>query len=139
MHEHPVFIIHNLEHGLCVAQAAMKTKSSAFLFSPRGAFNSLGPDVFITMINSVSEHYPEVNIIGVLDCADDTGNALGAIRRGVSHISVQLDTPKYKKILDIANQSNVSVRVFPDNALDLIKFENSNQSIIRYLMEYKQL
>jgi len=138
MYDHPAFIIYNLEHGLCVAQAAMQTKSPAVLFSPRGAANSLGPDVFISMVNTVTEHYPGVNIIGVLDCADDTGNALGAIRRGASHISVQLDAPKYKKILDIATQSDVSVRVFPDNALDLIKFENSDQNIIRHLMEHKK-
>ena len=138
MHNHPVFIIHNLKHGLCVARAAMQTKSSAVLFSPRGAANSLGPEVFISMINVVSVHYPRVNIIGVLDCADDTGNALGAIRRGASHISVQLDAPEYEKILDIANQLNVSVRVYPNNALDLIKSENANQSIIRHLMKHKQ-
>ena len=138
MHDHPVFIVHNQEHVLCVAQAAMQMNSSAVLFSPRGAANSLGPDVFISMVNSIFEYYPGINIIGVLDCADDTGNALGAIRRGVSHISVQLDAPAYKKILDIAAQSNVSVRVFPDNALDLIKFENAKQSIICHLMEHKQ-
>jgi hypothetical protein len=139
MHDQSVFIVHNLRHALCVAQAAMQTKSSAVLFSPRGACNSLGPDVFISMINSVYEHYLGVNIIGVLDCADDMGSALGAIRRGVAHISVQLDAPKYEKILDIASQSNVSVRVYPNNALDLIKYENADQSIIRNLMEHKQL
>ena len=139
MHYHPVFIIHNLEQGLCVAKAAMQTKSSAVLFSPRGAAKSLGPDVFISIINSVSEYYPGVNIIGVLDCAHDAGSALGAIRRGAPHISVQLDAPEYEKILDIATQSNVSVRIFPDHALDLTKLKNSNQIIIRHLMEHKQL
>ena len=138
MHDHPVFIIHNREHGLCVAQAAIQMNSSAVLFSPRGAANSLGPDVFISMINSIIEYYPWVNIIGVLDCADKSGNALSAIRRGVSHISVQLDAHEYKKILDIAAQSNVSVRVFPDNALDLIKFDNAKQSIICHLMKHNQ-
>ena len=137
MHDYSVFIVHNLGHALCVAQAAMQTKSSAILFSPRGASKSLGPDVFISMINSASEHYPGVSIIGVLDCADDAGSALSAIRRGATHISVQLDAPKYEKILDIASQSNVSVRVYPDNALDLIKCENVDQSIICHLMEYK--
>jgi len=137
MHNYPAFIIHNLEHALSVAQAAIQTKSSAVLFSPRGAANSLGPDVFISMINSVSEHYPGSDIIGVLDCADNAGNALGAIRRGASHISVQLEALEYGKILDIATQLNVSVRVYPDNALDLIKFENVGQSIIRHLREHK--
>jgi fructose/tagatose bisphosphate aldolase len=138
MQDHPAFIIHNLEHGLSVAQEATQTKSSAVLFSPLGAAKSLGPDVFISMINSVFELYPEADIIGVLDCANDAGNALGAIRRGASHISVQLDAPEYEKILDIAAKSNVSVRVFPDNALDLIKFENFKQHIISHLMEHKQ-
>ena len=138
MQDHPAFIIHNQEHALCVAQAVMQTKSSAILFSARGASKSLGPRVFISMINSVFPHYPEVKIVGVLDCADNVGDALSAIRQGASHISVQLDAPKYEKILNIATKSNVSVRVFPDNALDLIKIRNINQSIIHHLMRNKQ-
>ena len=138
MNDHSAFIIHNREHALCVAQAAMLTKTSAVLFSPRGAAKSLGPDVFNSIINSVSEHYQGVHIIGVLDCAHSVGNALGAIRRGTSHISVQLETLEYEKILDIATQANVSVRIFPDNALDLTQLKNASQSIIRHLIEHKQ-
>ena len=56
MHDHPVFIIHNLKHALSVAQEAIQAKSTAVLFSPRGAAKSLGPDVFNSIINSVSSN-----------------------------------------------------------------------------------
>ena len=136
MHDHPAFIFHSLDHALCVAQKITQTEMFAILFSARGAAKSLGPDVFISMINKVFEHYPEANIIGVLDCADNIGSALNAIRRGVPHISVELDEDDYEKILSIANQSSVSVKVYPDNALDLIKLEHDNPSILCHLMEH---
>ena len=137
MHDQPVFIVHNLKHALCVAQASMQTQISALLFSPRGAANSLGPEVFSSVIKAANEHYPDAKLIGVLDCADNAGSALGAIRRGAPHISVQLEAPAYEKIIDIATQSNVSVRKYPENAIDLAKTDTPDQIVLSHLLEYK--
>ena len=78
--DHPVFIIHNLEHALCVAHASVQTKLSIQMFSPRDAANSLGPDVFVSILNQASERYPDANLIGVFDCAETWYLSLKYIR-----------------------------------------------------------
>ena len=135
--DYPVFIIHTLEHALCVAHASVQTQLSVQMFSPRDAANSLGPDVFVSILNQASERYPDANLIGVFDCADTAGSALSAIRRGARHISVQLEHPVYEKIIDIATQSNVSVRNYPENAIDLANTDTPDQTVLNHLLEYE--
>lgn len=136
--DQPIFIIHGRDHAFCVAQASEQTGVPVFLFSARGAALSLGPEVFLTIIKTAYRHFPDAQIEGVLDCADDAGVALGALRRGVTHISVNAPDPSQTKIIDIARQLGATVQKYPTNAVDLAYLTEPMKTVLRHLMEYKE-
>ena len=138
VYDHPIFVVHNIEHALCVAEASERTETFVILASARDGACSLGPDVFMSIINKAAAQHPDARIEGLLDCAEDAGVALNAIRRGVPHISVDLQELTYKKIIDIANQSNTRVRKYPNSVIDLINDKNPTETISAHIMEYTQ-
>ncbi len=133
----PCYIIHGRDHADCVAQASEQSGLPALLFSDRGAMLSLGPEVFLEIITSTRRRFPGSQIEGVLDCASDAGAALGALRRGVLHISLNAPEPTQTKIIDIARQLGATVQKYPTNALDLAYLDEPMTTVLRHLMEHK--
>jgi len=131
-------IIHNASDALCAAQASDKAQFPIELFSARGAAKSLGPEVFIGIIEAAKRAYPCAHITGILDCGQDAGTAMTALRRGAKEISVDLPLATREKIEDIATRSSARIREYPKQALDLEKLRNPEQSVFSLLMELQQ-
>lgn len=61
--------------------------------------------MFLAMIDLMRGEFPGIDVIGVLDCGDNPGQALAAIRAGVSHIRLRAKPAMRKKIAAIAAQA----------------------------------
>lgn len=131
-------IIHNASDALSAAKASQKAQYPVDLFSARDAAKSLGPEVFLLIIDAAKAAFPKAEIAGVLDCGQGAGTALTALRRGAQEISVDLPVATREKIEDIAAQLSARIRDYPKEALDLGKFQNPEQTVLRLLMEHQR-
>jgi hypothetical protein len=127
------FIIHNLEHTLCVAKASQDLKLKALLFSAPGLATTLGPEAFAAIIDEAERSYPGSRIAGVLDCADEPGTAIGALRRGTAGIFVNLPQEMLGKIEDIARQTGAKLIPKSETALDLLNVRDMDKAIRQHL------
>ncbi len=132
------FIIHNLQQAQWVAQAADLAGVSVLLLSPRDGARSLGPEIFLSIIQTVKNQYPGVPLTGILDCGKDAGTALTALRRGAVDISVDLPVSTRDKIIDMANQLNGSVRTYPDPIVDLAHLKRPDRDVLGLMTEHVQ-
>ena len=82
-------------HGLAQARAAAATARAlgvaVRLRSARGAAAHAGPMWFRELVEIVRAEYPDVRIEASLDCADQAGLALGALRLGIE--TIRFDGP----------------------------------------------
>lgn len=131
-------IIHNASDALGAAEASQKVQCPVDLYSARDAAKSLGPEVFILIISAAKMAFPKAEITGILDCGQDAGTALTALRRGAQEISVDLPVATREKIEDIAAQSSARIRDYPKEVLDLGKCWNPEQTVLSLLMEHQQ-
>lgn len=97
------------ERGLCV-----------LLVSAKGAAATLGPAVWREMIAEAEKAEPGALAAAVLDCGNDPGFALAALREGIKTIRVDAPPEVRAKIADIAGQMSATLMADrPDPACDL--------------------
>jgi hypothetical protein len=82
----PVLIVHSLDHALAAAEIAVELNRPLTLLSVSGAAAAVGVGWWVALTALVAERYPGARLRLVLDCADEGGAALGALRRGVQAI-----------------------------------------------------
>ena len=82
----PVFVVHSLAHGLAAASAAVEAGRPIVLLSARDAGIYAGPGWFRELVAAIREAVPEARLRPILDCGDDAGAAMAAIRAGVEAI-----------------------------------------------------
>jgi acyl-CoA reductase-like NAD-dependent aldehyde dehydrogenase len=68
------------------------------MWSPPGAGSSLGPAWVVAIVRLLAERYPALAVPIVLDCADEAGTALGALRSGISDLSFSGSTAVAEKL-----------------------------------------
>jgi len=127
------FIVHDREHALAVAAASAETGTPVRVFSPPHGAATLGADVFQAIVAEAHETFPEADISAVLDCGDEPGTALGAIRRGVEAVSLAVQPEARQRIVDIALQSGTEVVERHAEALDLAHAAEPTADIRRWI------
>ncbi len=132
------FIFYSLSDALIVAKAAENAQKPVEIYSARNGVKSLGPDVFKSILELLKTAHPSAQITAVLDCGQNAGMALSALRRGVRDISVDLPDATREKVVDIATQLTGRVRSYPSDAVDLETIQNPEQSILSLIMEYQE-
>jgi len=132
------FIIHDLSHALAVSRASVELGLPATVQSAPGLATTLGPEAFTALIEETLQAWPDAMITSVLDCGDQAGTAIGALRRGVKRISVNLDTSVLSKINDIARQLDADVVATSDTALDLLDVADMDRAIRQHLTDGNQ-
>jgi len=113
------FIIHSVDHARAVLTAASDTGRSVALWSALGAAAYLGAPMFRDMINAATVEFPEIDAVGILDCGQDAGFALAALRHGVAFVRVDLPAATKARISDIAEQVGAVILGERPRALDL--------------------
>jgi len=105
-------IIHNYDE----AENAFKTTSGpVVLISAPEAAASLGVLGFLEMIAAAASEYSDIEYTAILDCGDQAGLAMNALRLGAKDICVNLPTEVRTKIEEMAAQSGARVHIRPSN------------------------
>ncbi|HIJ92351.1 MAG: hypothetical protein QF583_11430 [Rhodospirillales bacterium] len=116
----PRIIVHNLEQAKAALKVAGELAVAVTLISAPGAAAYLGAAVFRDMINGASRCHPGVSHKAVLDCGDDPGLVLGALRHGIKAVRVDVGADVGARLADIAAQRGAIILTDETPALDLI-------------------
>ena len=100
--------------------AAARAGRSVVLASAPGAGSYGGPGWFGALIAAAREAVPEARFSALLDCGDDVGAALAAIRSEIEEIVFIGQADVARRLADIARQHDVRLVLHrPAAALDL--------------------
>lgn len=102
-------IIHDLEHAKAALAAAAEMDVDVTLISAPGAVAYLGATVFRDIVAEAARAHPQARYTAVLDCGDEPGLALGAMRHGIQAVRIHNGPELSGKLADIAAQRGVTV------------------------------
>ncbi len=81
-----VIIVHSLNDARAALSAAAELGLPVTLASAVGAAATVGPLWFKAMIDMARGEQAEVALTAILDCADEPGMVLAALRAGLPHV-----------------------------------------------------
>lgn len=113
-------IIHSLEHATAALAAAAEFDCPVTLLSAPGAAAYLGATVFRDLIAAAAVAHPKARYRAVLDCGDDPGLALGALRHGITGVRISNGQEIRDKLADIAGQRGAFVYQDGGETIDLL-------------------
>ncbi len=113
-------IVHSLDHAKAALSAAAELGVPVTLRSAPGAAAYLGAAVFRDMIAEAVRTCPGVALTAVLDCGDNPGLALNALRQGIIVVRLDAAADVTSRVADIAAQSGAAVDEERDSVLDLL-------------------
>ena len=79
-------IIHSLDHALAACAAAAELRLPLTLASARGAALQTGPAWFKAVIEAAMAAHPDVVVTATLDCGDEPGAVMAALRAGLTRL-----------------------------------------------------
>jgi 2-keto-3-deoxy-6-phosphogluconate aldolase len=79
-------VIHSLGHAVAALAAACTRGTAVTVASAPGAALTVGPGWFKAVIEQACERYPGVAVTAILDCGDEPGAAMAALRAGLKHL-----------------------------------------------------
>jgi delta 1-pyrroline-5-carboxylate dehydrogenase len=116
----PVIVIHSLAHAIAALKAAVQAGRSVVLASAPGAASYVGPGWFRELVAAAREAVPEASCSSLLDCGDNRGATLAALRSEVEGVVFTGRADVARRLADIASQYRVRfVAKRPVPALDL--------------------
>lgn len=86
-------------------EAARSQGRAVFLCSPPGAAAWLGAGWWAALQEKAHAEFPEVEFVLALDCGEDAGDAMAAIRAGVKALIFTGDNDAARKLGDMAMQT----------------------------------
>ncbi len=128
-------IVHGLEDARAALAAAAELGVPVTLRSAPGAAAYLGAQIFREIIETARAEYPGVDAVGVLDCGEDAGFALAALRNGVERVRVDLPAETRARVADIARQHGAALDDDPVSALDLLDCDTPAERCRTWLRE----
>ena len=116
----PVIIVHSLAHATAALTAAARASRPVVLASAPDAGGYVGPGWFSALVTAAGEAIPEARFSAFLDCGDNVGAALAAIRAEVEGVIFTGRADVARRLADIAQQHRVQLETSrPAGALDL--------------------
>jgi len=116
----PVIIVHSLAHATAALKAAVRAGRPVVIASAAGAGSYVGPGWFGAIVDAAREAVPDARFSTLLDCGDDVGAALAAIRSEIQGVVFTGRADVARRLADIADQHGVRfVTDRPVPALDL--------------------
>ena len=89
-------------HSLAEAQAALRRGMPVTVVSAPGAALHAGCSWWRALIEQARADFPDVACIDILDCADATGQALAALRIGLTRLVLWPNAPGRDAVVTIA-------------------------------------
>jgi hypothetical protein len=84
-HEHRI-IVHSLEDARAALGVAAELGLPVTLESGAGAAGYGGPLWFLALVERARQDHPAAEVASVLDCGEEAGTALGALRAGAKRV-----------------------------------------------------
>jgi hypothetical protein len=126
----PAFIVHDLAQARIVFAAASVARVPIRIESAPGAAGYAGAGWWAAMIAAARHEYPEVEAVCVLDCGEEPGRALGAIREGVEAIRCRARPRARARLKQLAEAAGVLFVTSPVGpALDLATVPEPNAAV----------
>jgi hypothetical protein len=131
-------IIHSLSQATAALTAAVRVDHPVVLVSAPDAGGYVGPGWFKALVATAREAVPDVRCSGLLDCGDNVGAALAAIRAEVEGVIFTGRPDAAHRLADIAGQHGIRFETKrPADALDLVEdFFCSQEDIERRCAEF---
>jgi len=131
----PRIVVHDLKHAQAALSAAAELGLPVTLVSAPGAAASLGAAVFHEIVAESHREVPGVVVTAILDCGDDAGLALNALRRGLGVIRLRSSPAVMAAVADIANQLGAVLDPDPEApALDLLDRQDALEASRSWLL-----
>jgi hypothetical protein len=116
----PVVIIHSLAQAIAALNAATRAGRPIVLASAPDAGGYGGPGWFGSLVAAAREAVPEAKFSALLDCGDNVGAALAAIRSEIEIVVFTGRRDVARRLADIARQHCVRLNTGrPAATLDL--------------------
>ncbi len=112
---HPAVIV----HGLADARVVLAAAAPVTLLSAPGAVMFAGCSWWREVVRAARAGYPGTPVIDILDCADASGLALGALRSDVCRLVLRPDAPGWAAVARIAADQGGFVLPCAPPALDM--------------------
>jgi hypothetical protein len=112
---HPAVIV----HGLAEARAALAPGRPVTLLSAQGSALFTGCLWWRELIAAARSDHPDTPAMDILDCADASGLAMGALRSGINRLVLWPDAPGRDAVAEIAARQGGFVLFEAPPALDL--------------------
>ena len=134
----PVIIIHSLTQAIAALRAADSAKRAIVLASAPDAGGYVGPGWFGALVAAARQAVPDARFTALLDCGDNVGAALAAIRAEVEGVIFTGRADAARRLADIARQHGVAFETERAAAvLDLVEdFFASPEDIERRCAEF---
>ena len=103
----PVIIVHSLAQAIAALRAALKAARPVVLAGAPGAGSYVGPGWFGALVSAAREAVPDARFSTLLDCGDDVGAVLAAIRSEIEGVVFTGPADVARRLADIAHQHGV--------------------------------
>jgi delta 1-pyrroline-5-carboxylate dehydrogenase len=103
----PAIVIHSLDQAVAALRAAVRSGRTVLLASPPESGGYVGPGWFRALVTAAREAVPEAQFAVLLDCGDNVGAALAAIRAEVEGVIFTGRADVARRLADIAGQHGV--------------------------------
>lgn len=126
--------VHGFDQAVAALRAAESSGRDIVILSAAGAARAAGAGWWRELSEQAAAAVPECDADWVLDCADEAGMALAALREGVRAIALEADDATRRRVTEIAARSGAAlVRIDRAGALDLARTNNPQQECARFL------
>jgi hypothetical protein len=102
MEHHPAVIVHSFGEAVASLREAQAIGRGVTLLSAPGAALYAGCGWWRALVEAARAKYPDVPCADMLDCADGTGQALAALRIGLTRLVLWPDAPGREAVVAIA-------------------------------------
>src|SRR5271169_844011 len=119
-HDAVPIVIHTLGHAVGALRSAARISRPVILISAADAGSFVGPGWFGALVAAARQAVPDARFSTLLDCGDDVGAALAAIRSEIEGVVFTGRADVARRLADISRQHGVQfVTDRPTPALDL--------------------
>ena len=114
-------IVHSLDHAVAAAAASAALQLPVTLQGAPGAGTYAGPAWFLAVIAEAQAAHPGARLDAVIDCADEAGSALAALRAGCKRVRFSGRADVAARLAEIAAAQGALIEGGePAEALDLL-------------------
>ena len=133
----PAVVVYGLGDAVAALSAAAALDRPIRLITPLSFSASLGPRVARAMIDAARAAVPQARRTWIIDCGDDAGLAMAALRAGARLIRVNLRADVRVRVADIARQQSARLADDGDDqpALDLAMVGDARAACLSWLRD----